>query len=265
MDDTVRKQHERRIYDHEENLDRPPLSSYWDQQLYRRMFAYQLDRDVDRMGRRYLGGAKVLVLGASHADVSFVNRYTDRMVALNISRRAIEEIRQAFPDIETRVADAEEALGDERFDAVYCHSILHHLHPLDAVLDRLHQALVPGGRLFVGAEPGLLNPPAALARRLAPSQSHTPGERPFVFTRFHRDLSRRFEPLERRCYFLTSMIWPFLARKQPWSRRLCGGLMTANLAVERALQAVRIFDDLFWILAGVYRRRDGGASSPAKG
>ena len=255
MDDATRKQHERRIYDRKENLDRPPFHSFWDQELYRRMFAYQHDCDLDRLGRRHLPGARVLVLGASPGDVSFVNRYTDRIVALNISRREIERIRQAFPDIEAVVADAEESLGDQRFDAVYCHSILHHLHPLASVLDRLHQALVPGGLLFVGAEPGLLNPPAALARKLAPSQSHTPGERPFIFSRFHRDMSRRFEMLETRYYFLTSMVWPFLARKQPWSRKLCGSLMTANLAVERALKAARIFDNLFWILVGAYRRR----------
>jgi SAM-dependent methyltransferase len=256
MDDATRKAHERRIYNLEENLDRPAYDDYWDRELYRRMLAYELDRDLDALARRFLADRRVLVLGAGLHDVALVRRYTEAVAAVNISEREVEEIAASFPEVDAFVGDAESLAPAEPYDAVYCHSVLHHLHPLEAVVDSIHGALVEGGTLLVGAEPGLLNPFAAAARALIPSQSHTPGERPFVYGAFHRALRPRFEIAEVSYYFLTSMVWPYLARRLPAARGLWSGLMSANLAVERGLRHLRLFNGLYWMIAGAYRRRD---------
>jgi hypothetical protein len=88
-----------------------------------------------------------------------------------------------------------------------------------------------------------------------PSQIHTPGERAFVFTKFDRLLRARFEVLEAKYYFLSSMIWPFLARRLPRARPLWRTLLTANLYAERGMRKLRVFNNLFWVIMGVYKNR----------
>lgn len=256
LEDAERKQLERRIYNRQENLERPAYGDYWDPELYRRMFGYELEPDVDRLGRRYLTGKEILVLGAGVSDVTNALRYSDQVTAINISEREIERLRGTFPRVEARVEDAEELGADRRYQAIYCHSILHHLHPFEEIVERLHAALRPAGVLFVASEPGLLNPLAAAARAWTPSREHTPGERPFIFSSYHAILKRHFEIVAARRYLLTSMLWPYLARRLPRSRGLWRGLLAANMRLERGLRAARLFDAFFWIVAGVYRRRE---------
>jgi SAM-dependent methyltransferase len=257
MDERTRKQHEREIYDLVANLDRPAYNSYWDAELYARMFAYEFSRDLDRLGRVYLSSRNVLVIGATVANILAVGQFTDRITAINISEREIAPIREKYPKIETIIGDVESLEIDQRFDAIYCKSVLHHLHPIDQVIGRLQYCLGPGGILFIACEPGLLNPLAAAARAWMPSQSHTPGERPFVFSAFDRLLRARFASVEVKYYFLCSMIWPFLARRLPSARPLWRALLSANLLAEQGLRKLRIFNNLFWIMTGVYKSKQG--------
>jgi ubiquinone/menaquinone biosynthesis C-methylase UbiE len=56
--------------------------------------------------------------------------------------------------VETRVADAERLpYGDEEFDLVLGHAVLHHLPEPGAALAEWHRVLRPGGALFVAGEP----------------------------------------------------------------------------------------------------------------
>ncbi len=257
MDDGPRKQQEREIYNLAANLDRPAYSSYWDADLYATMHAYEFHRDINRLGRQYLNGRNVFVIGASVNDVSTVERFTNSISAINISEREVERLKREYPHVKSIVGDVETFETDERFDAIYCKSILHHLHPIEQVIKRLQSFLAPGGILFIACEPGLLNPLAAAARAWMPSQIHTPGERPFVFTRFDRLLRARFEVLEVKYYFLSSMIWPFLARRLPRARPFWHALLTVNLFAEQGMRKLRVFNNLFWVMTGVYRTKNG--------
>jgi SAM-dependent methyltransferase len=254
-DDERRKRDEKAVYDREANLDRPIYSSYWDRELYARMFRAEYDGDVRRLARSHLPGKRVLVLGAGTAEVRLVSEHTPRVDALNISQRAVADLQSAFPDVNAFVADAETFRPAQPYQVVYCRSVLHHLQPFDRVVDNLAECLEPDGVLFAAAEPGAMNPFAAFARRFAPSQSHTPGERPFRFSAFSRALGRRFEPLFENHYFLASMLMPFAARKFEPAKPLLGPLLDLTLQVERRLRALPKARDLYWITCGVYRRR----------
>jgi SAM-dependent methyltransferase len=191
MDAETRKQVERATYDRKLGRERPAYASFWNRGLYDAMMSAELEPELERLAGEHLAGRRVLVLGAGADEIRLVQRFTDRIWALNISERAVAELSREFPSVRAFVADAEQldAIG-ERFDVVYCKSILHHLHPLDRVLASIARRLAPGGVLFVAMEPGLYNPFAALGRRFTPSQSHTPGERALVFSDFSR-LARR--------------------------------------------------------------------------
>jgi len=254
-DDDRRKLDEKAVYDREVNLDRPIYNSYWDRDLYARMFRAEYDADLRRLAREHLPGKRVLILGAGAAEARLVGEHTPHVDALNISPKAIADLKAAFPDVNAFVADAETFRPAQPYEVIYCRSVLHHLQPFERVVESLAECLEPGGILFAAAEPGLMNPFAAFARRFAPSQSHTPGERPFRFSAFSRALGRRFEPLFENHYFLASMLLPFAGRKLAPAKPLLGPLLDLTLQVERRLKALPKARDLYWITCGVYRRR----------
>jgi 2-polyprenyl-3-methyl-5-hydroxy-6-metoxy-1,4-benzoquinol methylase len=259
--DDARKQAEREIYDRTRVVERPHWDEMWDQTLLGRLEGQEFDPDYEAMATRHLVGKSVAVLGAGAADVAFVRRFTDRILAINISERELDEVRRAVPGTRCLCADIEELKLDEPVDVAFCAAILHHLHPIDAMLDRILGMVRPGGLLFIAREPSLLNPLAAVARVIAPSAEHTPGERPFVFSQLRHKLRARTAPCEEKVYFIFSMLLPYLGRRLPAGRALLGGLVGPSLALESVLRRTRLFDNFFWILRGVYRKPGGGSSS----
>jgi SAM-dependent methyltransferase len=253
VDNAERKQHERDIYNEVEDGGRGVWAALFDADLNARVWA-EFDADVEREAKQYIAG-RVLILGAGQDEVDVVRRHTQDFVALNISQRVIDELKAANPGISTVVADAEEYAPAELFDAVYCRSILHHLHPLDSIVENIATWLKPGGILFVAAEPGLYNPFAAFGRRFTPTIGHTPGERPLVFARFERMLGRNYEALYSRRYFFAAMLFPMLAKRIPASKRLCGAVLRPVMGLERLLVRFPWVSELCWFLFGIYRVR----------
>lgn len=254
MDDQTRKEVERATYNRTLNRERPSFGSFWSPVLYKAMMAAEFEPELERLAQQYLSGRKVLILGAGAGEVEVAQRHTDRIWALNLSENAVEALQRSHPSVHSFVADAEglDTL-EERFDVVYCKSILHHLHPIDAVLASIARRLLPNGVLFVAMEPGLYNPFAALARRFAPSQSHTPGERPFVFSQFHRLASEHFEVLYENHHFLWSLLLPALAKRAPVLEPVLDAVLKPSLAVERGLRKLPLAANLYWVMTGVYR------------
>lgn len=109
--------------------------------------------------------------------------------------------------------------------------------------------------MLVAMEPGLYNPFAAFGRRFTPSQSHTPGERPLVFSRFRRLAQRHFEVVYENHHFLWSMLLPILARRAPALEPALGAMLGPSLSVERVLRRLPRAADLYWVMTGVYRLR----------
>ena len=253
--DAERKRAEREIYDRAQQTERPHYHQFWEPSVLRALEAREYEPEYVALAERFLSGRSVAILGASADDVAFVRRFTDRILAINISQRELDEIRAAHPATRCLLADIEEMRLDEPVEVAFCAAILHHLHPIEAVLDRIFGLLAPGGVLFIAREPSLLNPFAALARVISPSAEHTPGERPFVFSRLRSQLRRHGEPIEERVYFLFSMLLPYVANRLPATgRALLRRLLGPAVALESALRRARLFDDCFWILRGVYRK-----------
>ena len=256
MDANQRKAFEKDIYDQKINQERPSYSSYWDQELFRLMYAYEFDGDLQRINDR-VHGKKTLVLGASLKDVEKVNEWTDDITALNISQLEIDTIKVTFPTIKSIVADAE-SLGDygEKFEVIYCHSILHHLHPFAKVIETLSHLLSPGGFLFISCEPGLWNPFAVMARRFAPSSEHTPGEKPFVFSDYNRKLQKYFHVRFCNYYFVFSMLIPFLAKRAAFFKPPLKAMLPLILWLENMIRRMGFFNNFYWITMGLYQRID---------
>ena len=252
-DAEARKALERSIYNRTHNRERPEYSSFWNRGLYDAMMNVEFEPELERLGSEYLRGRRVLILGAGTSEVQLVQRFTDQIWALNISDKAVADLQRNFPHVHTFVADAEKLEGfDEKFDVIYCKSILHHLHPIEQVLSAIAKRLVPGGVLFVAMEPGLYNPFAAFGRKFSPSQSHTPGERPFVFSQFSRLVRRDFDVLYERQHFLWSMLLPLVAKKAPRLTPVLQGTLGASLWLERALRSLPYATDLYWVMTGIY-------------
>lgn len=255
MKENERKRHERDIYNRRTGTDRPEYGSFWDGDLFQRMHDLEQEPVLDGWGKRFLIGRKVLVLGAGPKEVRFALRYTDDVHALNIAQRAVEQLEKTFPKVRCFVADAEHLERNEQYDAVLCHSILHHLHPIESILDSVHEVLLPNGHLFIYAEPGLLNPFAAVARRLTPSRQHTPGERPFVFSNLRRLIEQRYSVEVEHHYFILAMLLPFLAKKLPATKPLAELLLAPTLQIEALARLLPGVRNLCWIGSGVYRAR----------
>lgn len=255
MNSETRKKHERNIYDKQQNVDRPSWDSIWDQELYQLMFDSSYRKYFDQCANQFLLDKCVLILGASLKDVQMIRPYTSNIVALNISERELSSIRNGYPEIETIHADAETFEHSRCYDAIFCRAILHHLHPFETVITRFPSLLCSDGVLFVASEPGYYNPFAMFARKFAPTSEHTPGEKPFVFSQFNRILANHFHAICTHYFFLFSMIWPYLAKKFPALKGMFRVMLQANLFCEKIIVKLRIFNNLFWVIMGVYRKK----------
>jgi SAM-dependent methyltransferase len=82
----------------------------------------------------------------------------ERLVATDISPEMLSTLSQTAERLglsaETRVTDAETLpFGDESFDLVFGHAVLHHLPALDTAMSEFHRVLRPGGALAFCGEP----------------------------------------------------------------------------------------------------------------
>jgi len=107
-----------------------------------------------------LAGKRVLEIGCGEGVASVQLAFCGARVtgidlspvSLDVARRraALHGVEAEFVECNLALTDT---LGRDRFDVVWCDSILHHVVPvLDDVLGKLARALKPGG-LFVSREP----------------------------------------------------------------------------------------------------------------
>src|SRR5262249_20907334 len=87
-------------------------------------------------------------------------------------------------EVRTARADAESLpFGDESFDLVLGHAVLHHLPNLSRAFDEFHRVLRPGGMIAFAGEPSRLGDrlasiPKPTAVALAPAGRTAPGAAP---------------------------------------------------------------------------------------
>ena len=82
----------------------------------------------------------------------------------------------------------------ECFDYIEGISVLHHLD-YKKVLPQISTILKKKG-IAIFMEPGLLNPPAAIARKFFPTPFHTSDERPFIPLKLVRECRRSFSRVQ---------------------------------------------------------------------
>jgi trans-aconitate methyltransferase len=97
-------------------------------------------------------GEDVLDLGCG--DGALTVRIGGRVVGMDHSQSMVDSARAL--GVDARLADMHSFALTERFDAVFTNAVLHWTHDIGAVVDRVREHLVPGGR-FVGEFGGFGN------------------------------------------------------------------------------------------------------------
>jgi trans-aconitate methyltransferase len=95
-------------------------------------------------------GENILDLGCGTGELTAqIAASGAKVTGLDGSASMIISARQHFPDIKFVVADATSFTLPQQFDAVFSNATLHWIRQKEKVLDRIHQHLVPGGRLVL--------------------------------------------------------------------------------------------------------------------
>jgi 2-polyprenyl-3-methyl-5-hydroxy-6-metoxy-1,4-benzoquinol methylase len=123
-------------------------------------------------------GARILEVGCAGAETSrlTLDCGADYLLGVDVSEKQLAgALATAIPGrLEYRVADAQEALSDERFEIILGRSILHHLDLRRFLARAAAQNLVPDG-VMLWMEP-LAHPLTLAFHKLVP-RAHTRDER----------------------------------------------------------------------------------------
>lgn len=123
-------------------------SNNWNAGLYDNNFSFiwqygssLLDLLDPQPGERILD----LGCGTGHLTSTIAERGA-HVVGIDHSTAMIEQARKSYPDIRFEVADATDFSLGKSFDAVFSNAVLHWVRDVDAVVERIHETLRPGGR-----------------------------------------------------------------------------------------------------------------------
>lgn len=255
MNSRKRKLLEKQVYNYtyQAGRSRPSFGSFFHRRLNQLMYDAYYNPQLNRLLKTHVKNQHVLVLGASRKDIDLLRPYTKKLSAIDISEKMVNEIKKSYPEVDAFVADAEQLDKlDQKYDVIFCKSILHHLHPFDRIVHQLSQCLKPGGVLLVGSEPGLYNPFAWFGRTFTPSKEHTPGEMPFDYRKYEATLSKYFVPEEVNYHFLVSVGLVVLAAKLPFLEPLFQAALPTLLKLEHKLQHTPL-RHLYWLTTGAYK------------
>jgi trans-aconitate 2-methyltransferase len=120
----------------------------WDPNLYqsRHAFVWELAKGpLELLAAK--AGERVLDLGCGPGQLTAqIAAVGVDVVGLDRSEEMIAQARRNYPQLQFEVADARTFNVDRPFDAVFSNAVLHWVRPAAAAIERIWQALQPGGR-----------------------------------------------------------------------------------------------------------------------
>jgi trans-aconitate 2-methyltransferase len=123
-------------------------SQQWNPNLYddKHAFVWQYGAGVVQLldpkrGERILD----VGCGTGHLTKQIADAGAD-VFGVDASAEMIGEARRNFPALKFEVADATAMVFDQPFDAVFSNAALHWVKPPEAAVQRIHDAMRPGGR-----------------------------------------------------------------------------------------------------------------------
>jgi SAM-dependent methyltransferase len=162
---------------------------------------------LGRMGN--LKGKRLLDIGAGLGESSVYFALQGAHVTMtDISPGMVqtgrELARKYGVEIEGIVSQAEDlGVPDETYDFVYIANTIHHVQARNALFQRIHRALKPGGRFF-SYDPVAYNPAINVYRRMA-TEVRTEDESPL--TRKDLELARKYFPgVQHREFWISTLL-----------------------------------------------------------
>jgi ubiquinone/menaquinone biosynthesis C-methylase UbiE len=162
---------------------------------------------LSRMGD--LRGKRLLDIGAGLGESSVYfalqgARVTMTDISPGMVQTGRELARRYGVEVEGIVSKAEDlGVASETFDFVYIANTIHHVRDRDALFQKIHRALKPGG-LFFSYDPLAYNPAINVYRRIA-TEVRTEDESPLK--RADLQLARKYFPgAQHREFWITSLL-----------------------------------------------------------
>ena len=225
-----------------------PYGAWWDPDFYDHTVAMPLRAEIGRLIEQK-GAATVCIPGigtGSGADSWIEHGRSTMVVGFDLSLSSLRIARKFYAGerrVEIIQADADHLpFRQGAFDAVFCKSFLHHMENPSTVLTALRRLTRNGGYLIT-IEPGLFNPLLALARRFLPSNLHTVGERPFIYSKLYETLSETGWYVFSARYFVFLNTFLLAASKLLKSR--IAGIGTATTVIDGML-CKGMLRELYW-------------------
>ncbi len=207
---------------------------------------------------------RILDVGAGLGEASVYFALKGAQVTANdlsplMLERCVALAREHKVDIDTLLGQTDRFdYGKNRFDIVYGANILHHLGDIEAFLQAIHQALVPGGRFFF-YDPLDYNPAIKVYRCLA-TKVRTEDEHPLRFSDL-KTFQKIFSEVYHREFWLTSLLlfckYFFIDRVHPSADRYwkkifkedsekIGWWFKPLLRLDKVLLSLPLFPYLAW-------------------
>jgi ubiquinone/menaquinone biosynthesis C-methylase UbiE len=162
---------------------------------------------LSRMGD--LRGKRLLDIGAGLGESSVYfalqgTQVTMTDISPGMVRTGRELARRYGVEIEGIVSEAEDlGVAAESFDYVYIANTIHHVRDRDALFQKIHRALKPGGRFF-SYDPLAYNPAINVYRRIA-TEVRTEDESPLTVADLR--LARRYFPnVQHREFWISTLL-----------------------------------------------------------
>jgi SAM-dependent methyltransferase len=199
--------HQREAAFHDAWADSTPIDDVLVRECFEAPTALENRFILSRMGD--LRGKRLLDIGAGLGESSVYfalqgARVTMTDISPGMVQTGRELARRYGVEVEGIISEAEDlGVAAETFDIVYIANTIHHVRDRDALFQKIHRALKPGGRFF-SYDPLAYNPAINVYRRIA-TEVRTEDETPL--TRADLRLARRYFPgVQHRDFWISTLL-----------------------------------------------------------